>query len=219
MLFSERSAEDANFVSPFVFRTIQRDVGVTQYFFAVLVFLRPQDKTNAAAYPDPGFLDEIGVRYYTLDPFCHFHGQAAAVEFLHEDCEFVTAESCDRINLSEALFDPFAYFSEEDVPDMVPMGVVHLLEPVEINHHDGIDVVGPSLNSGDGLPQSIGEQHPVGESGQLVMQGEVAKPAFILLALADVSNHSHESVRVGFRANVGQKRIEPHLFTVVADKL
>ncbi len=59
----------------------------------------------------------------------HSHGGSSAGE---EDGELVAAEARKGIPVAQLLTQVRTHFAQEQVPDVVPEGVVDLLEPVEV---------------------------------------------------------------------------------------
>ena len=81
------------------------------------------------------------------------------------DDEFVAAESGDRIILPHALLEAFGNILQKNIPDNVAERVVDRLKVVQVEDHQGKQVVMPVFE-GQGLLQAVKEQLPVGEAGQ-----------------------------------------------------
>ena len=78
----------------------------------------------------------------------------------HEDGEFVAAESGDDIGFPHLGLDHPGNMPEDDVADMVAMGVVDVLKGVEIAEHEDAVVAIPFLR-GQGAVQVFVDTAPV----------------------------------------------------------
>ena len=110
--------------------------------------------------------------------------------FLEQDQEFVAALAADRVAAAHAGADALGRLLEQPVPGAMAQGIVHRLEAVQVDmqHRQSLAVAtGPA----DGLAEPVGEQGPVGQTGEEVMLGEEADAGFRSLVFGDVGKEGH----------------------------
>ena len=88
---------------------------------------------------------------------------------LEQDGELVAAEPGDGVRRADALEQPDRHALEEQVAGRVPELVVDELEVVEV----AVEHADRGLGVEQRAVEPVGEQHPVGEPGQRVVQGLV----------------------------------------------
>ncbi len=91
-----------------------------------------------------------------------------AVDVAHQHAELVAAEAGQHLSLAHGGGEASADAADEIVSDVVAEAVVHLLEAVEVEQHDGESVVGASL--GQRVAQQAVERTAVGQARQVVGQ-------------------------------------------------
>lgn len=70
----------------------------------------------------------------------HLRGRVCVGDdVLHQDTEFVAAETPDDVALAEFLPDDVADFLQDLIADRMSVGIVDLLEMVDVNHHEGLE--------------------------------------------------------------------------------
>jgi hypothetical protein len=104
-----------------------------------------------------------------------------------QDGELVAAQPCHRVARAHAAAEPVRELLQEAVADMVAQRVVDLLEAVEVEEEEG---QGPA--EAQGVLEPLAQQAAVGEPGQRVVQGLVAQPLLLRLALGDVADDGDE---------------------------
>ncbi len=77
----------------------------------------------------------------------------------------------------------------------MPECIVDVLETVEVHHQDGQDTVLP-FGPGKGHLQAVGEQFPVGQSGQGIVVGHFPDGFLVPLAVRRVPGHPPETRRI-----------------------
>ena len=118
----------------------------------------------------------------------------------------MTSEASEGVRAADARAEPPGHGSEHFVAGEVTEGVVHGLEVVDVAHHEG-DGPGPAHPSPQGMVHPIGEQHPVGESGERVvgrLVGELGLP------LAEVTDRRLEPPREPGVLHDGEQLADEH---------
>ena len=114
---------------------------------------------------------------------------AAPLEVRQQDHELVAALARNEVGVTHALAQPVGELGEQQVARVVPQGVVHELEVVEVEEHDpdaGVVAAGPR----DGLVEHLLEQVPVRQARELVVVGQERDLLLGLLARRDVEDHA-----------------------------
>jgi hypothetical protein len=97
----------------------------------------------------------------------------------------------------------------------VAEAVVHHLEAVEVEEHDG-NVAPGARAAGQGQAQPVVQQHPVGQPGEVVVQGLVGQRPLRPLAVRGVAGHhlrgatAAEGHRHGHRLHVDDAAVDAH---------
>ncbi len=101
-----------------------------------------------------------------------------------EHRELVTADARDGVAVAGAGSQPLGHLTQQGVAGVVPQGVVHVLEAVEVKEQD---------SSARAVAASEREQHPVVEAGPVRQTGERVMVAGELqpLALTDHPGQVH----------------------------
>ncbi len=87
--------------------------------------------------------------------------------------ELVPADAPDHVAGPEARAQPGGDFLEQRIAHVVPVGIVHLLETVQIDEqHREPPVVAPRLRQR--LAQALAEHRPVGQRGERIVRGHEA---------------------------------------------
>ena len=108
--------------------------------------------------------------------------------------KLVAAQSRQRIADAQGVLEAFRNGDQQIVAGLVTVAVVDRLEAIEIKidqSHE--DIPAPGL--GDGLPQPIGQQHAIRQSGQGVEMGHVFELALMLLHRRDVGEQADVMLR------------------------
>ncbi len=99
------------------------------------------------------------------EPVGHLPG-AGLVGVRQQDGELVPAHAGQQVARAQRLLQARTDEGQQVVTDGVPEAVVDLLEPVEVDHHDGAPAgAGPV----DGPLELLGEPAPVGQPGERVV--------------------------------------------------
>jgi len=98
----------------------------------------------------------------------HSHGGSSAGE---EDGELVAAEARKGIPVAQLLTQVRTHFAQEQVPDVVPEGVVDLLEPVEVHEEQG-DAGAVTAGEVERVLDAVVEQDAVRETRERVVKRE-----------------------------------------------
>src|ERR1700761_4008638 len=100
---------------------------------------------------------------------------------------------------------------KQHVPDMVTVRIVDLFEMIEINLHQGYRIAG-AASTLQGGPQPVLKEPAIGQRGQIVMQGKVARALDLLFQEqqehADGNDIFGQVPDFAFDAEVGYKMAE-----------
>ncbi|HYD79948.1 MAG TPA: hypothetical protein VEC06_09065 [Paucimonas sp.] len=99
--------------------------------------------------------------------------------------EFVAAEPSDHVFIAHAALEAVGHLDQHLVADLVPIGIVDRLEPIQIEEQHG-QAAPVALGGGDELRPEFIDQRPVRQAGQAVVLRHVAHLVFGFLALGDV---------------------------------
>ena len=106
--------------------------------------------------------------------------QAAAKRFgvsrlrgadLH-DRELVTTQPGHRVGVARAAAQALGHLAQQEVADCVAQGIVHFLEAIEVETDHGRRVA-MTTSMNQRLGQPLGQEDPIGQVGQRVVQGKV----------------------------------------------
>jgi hypothetical protein len=121
-----------------------------------------------------------------------------------QDGELVPAEPGDGIGFPQRPGEPLADLDEELIAMVVAEGVVDVLEPVQVQEQQcrwaELTVGGP-----DGLADAVGEQLPVGQPGERVVQGLADQPP--LVAADQQQEHTEGEQPDRGRGEAGQPQL------------
>ena len=86
--------------------------------------------------------------------------------------ELVPSQSGQGIGAANALREPPRHLLEKSVPELVPLGVVDVLEIVEIEEQNGNRLL-RTVGQGQGFLQTIQKERTVGQAGECVIIGQL----------------------------------------------
>ncbi len=134
--------------------------------------------------------------------------------------ELVPAEARHRIRLAHRLLKAPRHFTEQPVAKVMAETVVDELKAVQVEKQNRHQPLG-TLRVVNGLFQAIGEQRPVGQSGQFVVGGEIFQLRLIGFAFGDVLLDRHvmsdDPRRIDHRRDRSQFPEVTAIFSAVAD--
>ena len=107
-------------------------------------------------------------------------------DVLDENGEFVAAQAGHGVHLAEFVGEALAHLDQEPVPGQVSQAVVDVLEAVEVEQQDGEQVPVVALGAADGPVDAFGDQRPVGQPGQGVVERLVGELFLVRLLGGDV---------------------------------
>ena len=126
-------------VAALILRLVKREIGILQDFVATVAMLGGERNADTASDSDRLSFDVIG-RAQDLDqPASELLGSA----FFHlpseqnEHRKLVATETGRNVDFTNGCLDAGRHLPEKNVPGMMPIGVVHALEVVEIELKDG----------------------------------------------------------------------------------
>jgi hypothetical protein len=109
-----------------------------------------------------------------------------------ENDELVSAHAADGVGFADAGFEALGDLAEDSVSCRVAERVVHSLEVVEIDHHDG-EFVLSARGAFDADFEAIAEQGARGQTGEVVVVSDVIDVLFGTLALGKVVGDADEA--------------------------
>ncbi len=180
----QRVVEHLGPVAPSGLRLVHRRVRVAQQVARVLVADAHHD-ADAHRNVDLLVADVDAPAHTPLEPLGELDRTRPIGDALTEDHELVAAEAGHEVAGAYEVAKPSGDGDEHLVADVVAEAVVDDLEPVEVDEEQrqgGVRLAG----SGDGQLELVEQQHPVGQRGQRVVEGEVGKLVLVLLDLGDV---------------------------------
>ena len=92
-------------------------------------------------------------------------GLVGRVEVVDQDRELVAAETRDRVEIAQLLLEAVGDGDQECVTGEVAETVVHVLESVEVDHHDR-DESAAARPPAQGVREPVVEQRPVRQAGE-----------------------------------------------------
>ncbi len=101
------------------------------------------------------------------------------------DHEFVAAQPAHRVFDTYRVQQPLRDGAQHGITDIVPQGIVDVLESVEVDQHDG-DLLPVSLGQLHRHSQTLRKQLAIREPSQRVMVGEKIDPLLVDLLLGNV---------------------------------
>ena len=149
-------------------RDVHRLVCVREQHLHVLRIARIDRDADAR-----GYVRDFSVQQERLsERFEHFVSDLRYTVGLHEvghdDREFIAAQPRDGVGDAHAFADPACRLDQQEIAGMVPEGVVHVLEAIEIDEHERDQLAG-ALRPGCFVLQPIEEKPPVGQLGERVV--------------------------------------------------
>ena len=132
---------------------------------------------------------------------------------LQQHGELVPAQAGRGVAGAQASLEPPGRGHQQLVAGGVAEAVVDVLEVVQVDEQHGqVGLVG----TGQGVLDPLGEQGPVGQAGQAVVERLVDELGLQLLAVGDVAGVQHQPADVGVLEQVGGDRlgVQPGAVTV-----
>ena len=166
------------------------------------MFRRRHGDTDAGKHGDVVAGDRHRVAQAVEQTLGDVDGAVDAATVLEQDRELVAAEAGGGVAAADSTADPVGDGLQELVADGMAEGVVDRLEVVEVDEqHDHRVGLGP--RDAQGVIHAVEEQRPVGEPGQLVVEGAVAELALEVALLGDIAEGGDDAVDGGAADEVG----------------
>ncbi|MCY1398059.1 hypothetical protein D9M71_130850 [compost metagenome] len=168
-----RPIEEAVAVLAGTLGVVHRGIGVHQQFVLVGTIAREHGDTDTGgnlqallAHPEwpRDEIDLVGSDAWRIIGFRQ----------LHQQHELIAAYARQRVLAMEIGAQAQAHFAQQLVAHMVAEGIVDRLEAIQVNKHQG-ETATAFGNLVHGLVDTVGQQYPVGQSGQGVMQGQLGQ--------------------------------------------
>ena len=208
--------EEADGVASGSFGFIHGHVGALEQFVVFLHMPKEQADADAGgaqiiAGVTPFFpvdrLERIGPVDRVADFFGHSLGLGGGqgfflVQILQHDDELIAAQSCHGIAVAYARPEAVRHFHQQQIADVVPLGVVEGLEVIQVEEHQRA-MAAVAGAAGLGLAETVEQQTAVGQLRQRIVEGEVADLILCFLALGDVGEGADVMRNVSFGVRYG----------------
>ena len=196
-----RRVEDPDLALAGALRLVHRDVGIAQQAGRAHAGRRHGD-ADAGEHGDVVAGDRHRVAQAVEQSLGDVDRAVDAAAVLEQDRELVAAEAGGGVAGAGGAADAIGDGLQQLVADGVAERVVDRLEVVEVDEqHD--DRVGLGTGDAQGVVHAVEEQRPVGEPGQLVVEGAVAELALEVALLGDVAERGDDAVDGGAADEVG----------------
>ena len=126
------------------------------------------------------------------DAFGGLLDRARVLHVLDQGGELVPAQPGRGVVGPQRLGDPRGDFFQQEIADRVPPGVVDDLEIVQVDEEHADDRAVPRA-AGQRVLEPVGEEHPVGQAGQRVVEDLVGEVAFEAAALGHVPHRDDQA--------------------------
>ena len=139
-----------------------------------------------------------GTGEFALDALREMFGVGGLADVMDQEHELVAAEARDRVARAQRGAQPAADLFEQSVAEAVPPAVVDPLEAIEIQEEDGertAAVTTSATSAHQRHRQPIAEQHPIGQSGQRIVERRGRQALLELLVASDVVRHPEDLAR------------------------
>ena len=131
-----------------------------------------------------------------LDAGGHHLGVPHVDDVLQQHCELVAAEAGQGVARAQGRGDALGDGHEQTVAGLVADAVVDELEAVHVREQHAVGGAA-ALAATQRLLQAVEENPPVGQAGEVVVEGVVGQALLEGLALGDVPEHRHRPGHVG----------------------
>ncbi len=204
-----RRLEDAIAALTVALGHVHRHVGVAQKLRCLwrLDVLTDQADPNAGSRKHVLTFDLDGKIERSQDSCRRVGGVRGAGHAVEENGELVSSEACDGVARANGDLQPSADLLQHFVTGRVAETVVHGLEVVQVDEHDG-DLVHAAQRAHQGVLDTVGEQRTVGQLRHGVVESLMSKLLLERLALADVAAIEHDAVDVLVMKKVGVLDLE-----------
>jgi hypothetical protein len=147
------------------------------------------------------------------DPLGHCGNLLVVAGVLDEHGELVPAEAGHGVAGPHAGVEPLGHLDQEPVAGGVAQAVVDLLEAVQVQEQHGHRGCFPPAPF-EGVVDPVLEQGPVGQRGQVVVEGLVGQLVLELAALGDVAGVEDQPAHAGVVEQVGDGELHRALLPV-----
>ena len=174
--------EEAEAVPALALGLVEGGVGEAHQHVVALAVLRRQRDPDRHADRDLGARDVEGAADLVEDPPGEGLGIRRGAHPGLDDRELVAAEAGEGVGAAQQVGEPLGDLLDQFVAGGMAVGVVHVLEPVEVEEHDR-DAALRAAEAADLHVEPLGEEEAVRQARQRVASGEELGP---LLARREV---------------------------------
>ena len=185
-LFAHGLVEDRVAIAAFALGPVHGRIGVAQQLLAALVARMPQGDAHAGRRIEltPGHPQRPAQQGQQAR--CQVAHAAAAVLAGDQDREFVAAQARDHVVGAHRRHQPLGHFHQQAVAGGMAHAVVDQLEPVQVQEQHRERHAVAQARTLDRMTQAVEQVGPVGQAGQVVVQGLVGQALLGTQAFADL---------------------------------
>ncbi|EXI74666.1 MAG: hypothetical protein AW07_01594 [Candidatus Accumulibacter sp. SK-11] len=149
-------------------------------------------------------LDAICRRRHLEQLGRHMRG-TVGIGVRQDDDELVTTEPGDRVLVAHGSLQPPRHLQQQFVTNPVTQRVIDVLEAVEVEEHQGKRLP-PAMRTREVMPDPLGEQAAVRQTGQRVVMGQPLDARLRLLVPSDVDECSEIVCRHAFALDTADRQ-------------
>ena len=176
---------EAELAAPATLCRIKGKVRAANQLLAVHPVIRGNGDTHGGADRAAAAQGHERLREHRDDLLGDFTKIAAIVHVGQDHLEFVAAQTPDLAILGNDPLQALRHLLEQIVTGRVPQRVVHLLEAIEIQHHQGAAALRCDIGRKRRF-EALFHAVPVGKAGKRIVLGEVRRVAQALAAFRDI---------------------------------
>ena len=197
--------EEAVAALPLALGSVHGGVGVAQQLVGGLAIALGEADPQAGVNEDLLAREEERWGQDVDDALRQAIGSFGFFQVLEQDGELVAAQTSRGVAGSQAALQADRHRDEQLVADRVTQAVVHGLEAVEVHHHDR-DRGGVPFLATHGVVHTVGEQRPVGQVRQRVVEGLMTQLRLEGVAVGHVLHGDEDCIM-----RIERKLMGPHL--------
>lgn len=155
------------------FCRVKRKVGIADQFLAILPVERGDGDTHRCTDDTPVAADGIGFAQFRDNIARQIAQRSAVVTIGQNDLKFVAAQPADPVLVPNRMDQPLGHLLQQGIAHRVAQRVIHGLEPVKVDHHDG--TAAPlRFERGQRLVEQLAHWKAVEQSRQGIIFGQAA---------------------------------------------
>ncbi len=176
---------DMNAIAPFIFRRITGDVGRAHDIRNAFGVRFDLHHTDACAHGQGARAPHETIVANRLADAFRDPGRLLERATFQQHSEFITAQPCDRVRGPDACLQQSRHIAQQPVAGLVPAGVVHDLELIQVDIEERGGSFAPLRAQNRGV-QPIVELAPIDQPGEGVVAGLVGQRPLEAPLLGDI---------------------------------